>query len=314
MGEYHKSYPVSTVRDLMFSVFTHVEHASNDVVSWVSDGNIAVWIHGAGTNGTADTWWDGIVTLTADHFGAGSFMVFEVDFANPGGRKWQGKVYESTSINIVVEGSPNGGFSTTTSDFGSEPTTGVLNALTSLTVGGGDEIYISVCDLDTYDAGAKKYGYLRAIWKDASSPTTPRGFYFGGYSPSNVVGDTDPFVVLYHFPTINNNLTAGWGYSGASAGSLGGRAPVEDGLATTSLVGANAFIAGSYPVNYLSYSQTRSGVEVEVQVTVHQQIGHLLGYFGPYTMRAVASAVGTFQVNNSGTRLAINDLAHRWVP
>ena len=158
---------------------------------------------------------------SANAFGDGSFMVIEVQFNSPGGRKWQAKISRDSNTNVRVEGTPNGGFTIDTDNngyfdgFGSNPTSGA-QAACNFAPAAGDQLYISSSDQDDYDSGSAKYGWLRVIMEDVGSAYC-HGFYVGGYIPFDVTNNTDPFVYLGYVPRMSDTTTSGganfWGRS-----------------------------------------------------------------------------------------------------
>jgi hypothetical protein len=315
MGAFHQLTAISTVQDVGWALYNFLTNGSQTALQIVNDGTEAVYIDTGETNSSAN----GYGTPTsADAFGPNSFIVVEPTFDNASGaRRWQAKIERiGFTSDWGVTCSPNGGFSTSSSDFGSEPITHTPDWLET-TPAASDNLYLSSSDLDTWtdpDTGATvKYGYLRILFDDASSSSVLDGLYCGGYIPFDKTNDKDPFVMLAGYPRIEQNATAStWGLR---TSSTRGRAPLENGQAISSMVSNGyAFIACNRHVQHNNKSQTRNGDEAELQVFVHMADGTCLGYFGDNTMKGCSDAIADWTVNNAGTRIAVEDLAHSWAP
>lgn len=313
MGAFHQIYPATSLGELMWGVYQFLVNPSQTVMQVVNDGTPAVF------NGT------GYVTPTgaADFAATGSFIVCEPTFANPSGlRRWQVKMTRTAAITLSSEGSPNGGFSTGTSTFGSQPTTGNLQWMGG-TLGtspaAGDTLYLSSDDSDTYDGGTKKYGWFRGLFRDLSLGLgiVQDGFYYGGYIPFDVANDTDPFILLGQKPWIGGGGSAVADYT--SWGNLANtnsicRTPVENGLAIASMVSAGyAGLSANRLANVSNMSKTRNSTQVEMQVFIHTVNSQCLGYFGENTMVAVADDITNWSMNTGATRLKVNSFGHSWV-
>jgi len=320
MGEFHQQVAIGSSADLMLALYHFTVHASQTVVSLVTNGGFtALWVDSAEGGGAPDLYKTSVATAGA--FGNNSFMVLEVNFANPGGRKWQVKITRVSTTVINIEASPNGGWviasavSGATDSFVGQPTTGALALFggSGLLLGAGDQVYLSSADLDTYGI-ANKYGWIRGVIYDSSGSTVPWAFYVGGYIPFDETNDTDPFVVLVGAPQLNIGSQT---WSNTSTGATNrNRVPSENGLAVTSLV------ASGYAAAYSNYALvvddkclTRAGTNVEMQVFVHD-IGtsQCLGYFGENTMVGISDTVSLLTVSTASPRIAVNNFGMRWNP
>lgn len=319
MSEFHQQVTVASSADMMLALYNFAVHASQTVVSLVTNGGFtALWVNDAESGGAPDLYKTSVLTSAA--FGNNSFMVLEVDFANPGGRKWQVKITRVSTTSISIEASPNGGWtiasavSGATDSFVGQPTTGALALFgAGFLLGAGDSVYLSSADLDTYGI-ANKYGWLRCIVYDSSGSTVPWAFYVGGYIPFDETNDTDPFVALVGAPQLNLGSQT-WSFT-TVGGSNRNRVPSENGLAVTSLV------ASGYAVAYSNYAVvvddkclTRAGANVEAQVFIHD-IGAstCLGYFGVNTMVGISDTVSLLTISTASPRIAVNNFGMRWNP
>jgi len=319
MGEFHQQVAVSSSADMMLALYNFVAHPSQNVVSFVVNGGFtALWVDNAELGGAPNLYKTSVSTAGA--FGNNSFMVLEVDFANPGGRKWQVKITRISTILVSVEASPNGGWtiasavSGATDSFVGQPTTGALALFSSgFLLGSGDQVLLSSADLDTYGI-ANKYGWLRGVIYDSSASAVPWAFYVGGYIPFDETNDTDPFVVLVGSPQLNIGAQT-WSFTSTGTSNRN-RVPSENGLAVTSLV------ASGYAAAYSNYALvvddkclTRVGANVEAQVFVHD-IGasQCVGYFGENTMVGISDTVSLLTVSTASPRIAVNNFGMRWNP
>jgi hypothetical protein len=235
-------------------------------------------------------------------------------------RRWQGKIRWFDSNSMTCEGSPNGGFLTAsassggTDGFNGNPTTGAKEWTGSFTPGSDDSVYISTDDSDTYDGGAKKYGWLRMITRETGIDPADDSLFIGGYIPFDITNDTDPFVMLVRGPELQGSETFPdnkWGTG--DTGSLS-RIAVEDGKATTSMVSNGyAHIGGGCDmITQEGMSLTRAGEHMEVPVFLHGQSGLCVGYFGSNTMVGISRGMALWSRNAAGDRLAVNDLGMAW--
>jgi hypothetical protein len=318
MSEFHQQLSVSDTKEVMFQIYNFVTHASQNVVDFTVDNTFtALWVDNAEGGGTPDLYKTSVATKEA--FGNNSFMVLEVQFANPGGRTWQIKITRVSAVRIDIEASPNGGFtivnstSGATDGFGAEPTTGPQQWFGTLPAA-GDSLYLSSADLDTYGT-SDKYGWFRLLYHDLAPGTVAWGFYAGGYIPLDETNDTDPFICLVANPTLLRSANYGWGRVSTDALNRN-RLPVENGAAVTSLVAAGyGCLSCNQAVTQYSDGLTRAGTHVEMQIFVHGiSNGECVGYLGDKTMVGLADSVTMFSVNTAGTRIALNNIGHRWVP
>jgi len=317
---FHAVYTVASYQSVGWAFYQFLTDVSNDVTQIVNDGTMAVWMDLTETNSDHDSapgnfGWG--TPTKADAFGDGSFIVAEPQFDNASGaRRWQVKIERDVN-EWYVTCSPNEGFSTSTEDFGSQPLT-PKTQWWNITPAGSDELYLSSTDDGTWENsnGTQKYGYLRAIAKDASSPTNVLyAFYAGGYIPFDEEYDLDPFVMLAREPRVENNANSNsWGYGTAGSSCLS-RAPWENGQAVSSMVSAGyAFLSCNWTLQHSQRSQTRAGDEVEAQVYVHLTDYAALGYFHPNTMVGVSDGITNWTVNATADRISIQDLSHSWEP
>jgi hypothetical protein len=324
MASFQKKYPVTSTAEMMYAIYQFIADPSQTVVDFVVDnGETAIWADSTETGASPDQYVTSVSSAEAFE-AAGCFMVVEVTFNNPGGRRWQAKIYKSTSTLLNIEGSPTGGWTIVSAtsggsdSFGAAPTTGTRPWYGSPTLAQGDEIYLSSNDGDTYNGGADKYGYFMGLLFDSSSwapgvYSFVRGFYTGGYIPFDVTNDTDPYLVLAGFPSLGN-ASDYWGT--LSTGSANeNRVPIENGLATTSMVSNGyASLGSNVEIFFSSYAhQTRSGIPIHAYITVHD-IGNnrCLGYLGEQTMVQIGFKVDNREANADKNRIAIGDIAIYW--
>jgi hypothetical protein len=286
VGAFHQSYVTTTVGEMGWAMYQFLTDGSQTAMQIVNDGTLAVY------NGSSYA----VPTGPSDFSTTGSFIVVEPTFDNPSGaRRWQAKITKTGASQWSIEGSPNGGFSTGTSNFGSEPVTGDQLWFTDISPTLSDQLYISSDDSDTWDSGTKKYGWFRVIFRDQSAGTgnVAYTFYVGGYIPFDVANDVDPFVMLARQPKLWETFADefSWGFSAGYA-----------------FIASNAV----HSVAAFGRSATRNGTQVELQVFVHGITNWCLGYFGENTMIALGEDVTNWSANTAGTRISVNNLGMAW--
>jgi hypothetical protein len=306
MAAFHQSYVTAANDDILWAIYQFLTDGSQTVMQIVNDGTLAV------NNGSTY-----IVPTQASDLPVNSFIVVEPTFDNPSGaRRWQAKITRSLAARWNIEGSPNGGFSTSSSTFGANPTTGDQQ-WQGAGVQAGDTLYLSSDDSDTYDGGTKKYGWFRALQRDMSTGAArvEEAFYTGGYIPFDVAADTDPYLMLAGTPLMGDagfGVPYSWG-NGINT-TCPNRAPLENGAAVSSMVSAGyAYVAANQEVNDHFLSKTRVGVQVELQIFVHTQNSECLGYLGENTMVGIAEDITNWTTNTGATRLSVNDFGMAWV-
>ena len=320
MTAFNKRYPVNSTAEVMHSIYKFVGHSSQDVVGFVEDsGQVAVWADFEESNGAPDRYMTAITSSQA-FGGTDCFMVLEVQFANPGGRKWQVKIRRSSTTSIWVTGSPNGGWTIASAtsggsdSFGAEPTTGdrLWHNVTPVL----DTLFLSSNDADTYDV-SDKYGYIRAILWDQSATAPTHGFYVGGYIPFDTTNDTDPFLLLAGVPAFSRTTggsTDWWGYVG-TGGNNENRIPRENGIAVLSMASSGyAAITGPPYFEVTDRARTRRGhQEMTALLFVHGISPSVcVGTLGEETMTAISAGIKDLSINASDDRMAINNLGIRW--
>ncbi len=255
----------------------------------VDDGTSATWDGSAfGTPGAASFFQT-----------AGAYLVVEPI----AGGSWQAKIrYDgSTTDDLEIELSDQGGWQNSDGTFGANNTSGLVRWNDSAAPSASDTMYMSACDLDGYT-------YLRCFIYDGT--VDQNAFYAGGYIALDPA-DTDPVCCLVRRPEIANRSSSNtWGH--ASAGQ--GYTPNEYGGSSTPWTVANASIDTVRAATYSNDGKTRNSIFALFPVFVFTSDSFVHGYFGEYTMYGVDGAKADLDVDNAGAYIVTNDLAHRWNP
>jgi len=317
MAEKHAAVSVSTAtwQYFMQQLWNFVENTQTGILQFVQEGgNYAVKTGGAFWNGTDD--------LSSTGFSSdGDYIVIEPVNSYPGGDKWQVKVVaidvsDTQDFDSSVEVSWLGGYDTSANDFGATyQTTGAITSWVKDTdLSTSDTWYFSCSDSDTYvnSSGTQTYSYLRVLIYDSSQGDNNhfRGFYCGGYIPTEPDNDTKP-VVFFAKEVKQQDTANAWGSnSDTNTGQLPGNYAHD-----TAGGNVSAFVNQINDDRYAGYRLSRSGNWVNPPTLICDKNNERdLGVFGRFTMLGGNFDRTDGATDNNAEYLIANNTTIRWKP
>ena len=316
MAEKHAAVSVSTANwgYFMRQLWNFVENTQSGIVQFVQEGgNYAVKTGGAFWNGTDDLSFTG---FTSDN----DYIVIEPVNSYPGGDKWQVKVVaidvsDVQEFDSSVEVSWLGGYSTSTETFGSNQTTGAIASwIADTDLNTNDTWYFSCSNTDSYanSSGIQTYTYLRVLIYDQSQADNNhfRGFYCGGYIPTEPDNDTKP-VVFFAKQIKQQSTSNSWGnVSDTNSGLLPGNYAHD-------VAGGNvsAYVNSLNNDEFAGYRLSRSGNWVNPPTLICDYNNEQdLGVFGRFTMLGGNYDRTDGATDNNAEYKIANNTTIRWKP